>query len=424
MSFHHQEETKEPENVYVYYGEVTVPKTVTRVRVDASIKEIRATTFRNCRQLEFVELPEGLKEIGNGAFESCLSLMHVEMASTLVDIRDRAFMKCVNLKFLHLPETLETIGTEAFAFCESLRKIKGPSTLRSIGDNAFLNCEDLVCADFEEGLLRIGEDAFCGCTSLQKMRVPSTVNEIEDGTFSSCSSLVSLEVAKGLQTIGDYAFNGCTNLRNIAISTSVTRVGRDAFANCDALADQTGAPTDRGIVSALKKRFEALPIHELCYYQSYYPTLTLMENLKKAFQCYDSVPSVDGQALFDLTSGDACLGMTPLGILSMSAKPDFAFAKGLISVHSVDQLSQKDKSGFTAYDYLCLNNSSASLKLVKFTVQQIVYKRIDAFTLEKWKLDILKELNEIPKGLDATARRNHISRIYTKVDDYEFMEDL
>jgi hypothetical protein len=413
MSFH--EETKELENIYTYYGEVTVPADVTHVRVDASITEIRAQTFRNCKTLLKVELPEGLRIIGSAAFESCTSLEAIEIPSTVTEIRDKAFLRCFALQFVHLSTRLEVIGDEAFALCESLKNVDIPSSTKAIGDNAFMNCQDLVSAGLHEGLEHIGEDAFCGCMSLRKIRVPSTVVEVGEGSFSACQSLVSVELHKQLQAIGDNAFEGCTELRNIAIPSSVNSIGKNAFYNCTALQKEHG----ESVVTALKNRFLGLPIHELCYYQSYYPTLTLMDALKKGFASYDA----SGDP-FDLSSGDKSVGMTPLGILSMSAKPDFAFAKGLMSVHSVDHLVQKDKAGYSVYEYLCWNNSPSSLRLVKFAIQQIVHERVDAFSLDRWKVDILDELEKIPKGWDADARRNHISNIYSKMDEYEFLQDL
>lgn len=392
-----------------------MPRNVTHVKVDASIKEIRAKTFKNCKKLVEVELPEGLKVIGTAAFESCTLLKILEIPTTVTEIRGQAFLRCFALQFVHLSPRLEVIGDEAFALCESLKNVDIPPSTRTIGDNAFMNCQDLVSAILYEGLESIGEDAFCGCMSLRKVRVPSTVCAVSEGCFSACQSLVSVELHKKLEAIHDNAFEGCTTLRNVAIPSSVTFIGNNAFFNCTALDEKHG----EAIVAALKDRFLGLPIHELCYYQSYYPTLALMDALKRGFAAFDA-----SEEQFDLSTGDNSVAMTPLGIVSMSAKPDFAFAKGLMSVHSVNQLVKKDASGFTVYDYLCFNNSPASLRLVKFAIQQIVLDRVDAFSLDTWKVDILNELENIPKGWDADARRSHISNIYSKVDEYEVLQDL
>eukprot|EP00980_Cylindrotheca_fusiformis_P013214 scaffold3359_cov123-Cylindrotheca_fusiformis.AAC.18 len=376
-----QEETKEPEqNVYTYYGEVTVPLHVRHVRVDSSIKEIRAKTFKNCKHLVEVDLPEGLKIIGRSAFESCTSLKVMDVPSTVTEIREQAFLRCFALQFVHFSQDLQLIGDEAFALCESLKNVDIPPSTRTIGDNAFMNCQDLASADLHEGMLEvIGEDAFCGCMSLRKIRIPWTVEEILEGCFSACQSLVSVELHKKLQAIHDHAFEGCTNLRNVAIPSSVTSVGTKAFDMCTALEEEHGDD----IVGALRNRFLGFPIHELCYYQSYYPTLALMDVLKQGFAMFDTT----GEP-FDLGSGDGSVGMTPLGILSMSVKPNFAFAKGLISVHSVSQLETLDQAGYTFYDYLCWNNSTSSLRLVKFAIQQIVLERVDALSPDQWKVDI------------------------------------
>ncbi|KAL3939349.1 MAG: hypothetical protein SGBAC_005907 [Bacillariaceae sp.] len=412
------EETKDSvEQIYVYRGEACVPTNVTSVQMHPSVVEIVAKAFRNCKSLREIYFPaEGsLKIIGQAAFESCISLESVVLPSTVTEIRDQAFLKCFALQFIRFSETLELIGDEAFALCESLKSVDIPPTTETIGENAFMSCEDLVSVGLNEGLREIGEDAFCGCMSLRNIRVPSTLNEIRDGCFSACQSLVSVELHWGIRRIHDHAFDGCSKLKNLALSSSVEGIGKDAFANCKLLRLQYG----ESIVEALTSRFEGKPIHELCYYQSYFPTRELMEALKRAFASFDT----EGQQL-DLSSTDNGAGMTPLGILSMSKNPNFSFAKGLISVHTVEQLAAKDETGQTIVDYLCTNDTLASKKLVIFTVEQILKKRVGALCLDSWKVQIRDALYKLPSGWDVDARQKHITEIYSKLHDRELLESV
>lgn len=409
------EETKESEQIYVYRGEACVPSNVTHVQVHPSVVEIVAKAFRNCKSLQEIYFSNGLRIIGQGAFESCISLHAVDLPPTVTEIRDQAFLKCFALQFVRFSENLESIGDEAFALCESLKSADIPSRTETIGDNAFMSCEDLMSVGLREGLRHIGEDAFCGCMSLQSIRVPATVYEIREGCFSACQSLISVELHWHLRKIHDHAFDGCSKLRNVALAKSVEEIGRDAFANCNSLQSQYGNSINDG----LRKRFEDKPIHELCYYQSYFPTQDLMEALKTAFASFD-----ENRQQLDLMSTDNGAGMTPLGILSMSKNPNFSFAKGLISVHSVHQLTGRDKTGNTIADYLCANDTRTSKKLVIFTVERIIKERVAALSLERWKAEIRDALYKLPSGLDADVRQKHIYNIYSQLHDREVLESV
>jgi hypothetical protein len=66
------------------------------------------------------------------------------------------------------------------------------------------------------------------------------------------------------------AFETFHSLQNVAIS-SITLVVAAAFIRCTALLQVFGRV--EAIVDALKSRFDGLPIHRQCYYQSYQPEI-------------------------------------------------------------------------------------------------------------------------------------------------------
>jgi hypothetical protein len=67
----------EPPNVFIYRGETKdeIPRDVTHVKVDPSVKEIHNHAFQDCRSLVKVEFSEGLERIGRCAFN--LNLKHI-----------------------------------------------------------------------------------------------------------------------------------------------------------------------------------------------------------------------------------------------------------------------------------------------------------------------------------------------------------
>ena len=73
-------------------------------------------------------------------FKDNRALKRITLPSGLVEIGDSAFEHCVSLENLWLPSTVKTIGARAFADCQSLQQISIPDGVRSIGKDAFLSC--------------------------------------------------------------------------------------------------------------------------------------------------------------------------------------------------------------------------------------------------------------------------------------------
>ncbi|MBQ4284344.1 MAG: leucine-rich repeat domain-containing protein [Lachnospira sp.] len=66
-----------------------------------------------------VELPEGVVEIGNNAFENCERLEEVICPKSLKKIGEEAFADCINLKKVTYGEAVE-VASNAFRGCDGL----------------------------------------------------------------------------------------------------------------------------------------------------------------------------------------------------------------------------------------------------------------------------------------------------------------
>ena len=95
---------------FVYTEGAVVPNDVVYVRVHPSVTAIPERAFAGCHQLEQVELPDGLLEIGEYAFNKCIALKRIKIPSTLECIREGAFYKCYQLEEVELGEGLLEIG--------------------------------------------------------------------------------------------------------------------------------------------------------------------------------------------------------------------------------------------------------------------------------------------------------------------------
>ena len=82
-------------------------------------------------------LPQGLKEIGNGAFSDCRSLKSICLPDGIKKIPQNTFWHCESLAYVELPAALKIIEEDAFRGCELLQFVFPPLSLRYVGNGAF-----------------------------------------------------------------------------------------------------------------------------------------------------------------------------------------------------------------------------------------------------------------------------------------------
>jgi len=357
------------QSVFIYNGVDEVPEDVTHVRVDPSVTVIPDSAFQYRLHLKQVELPEGLIKIDMRAFDKCGQLMHINIPSTVREIHRDAFAHCNSLVSIVLPDELRRIGRWAFKCCQSLQRINIPSDVETIEIGAFEACSCLSEVSLSEGLREIEIEAFILCTSLDPVTLPSSLRVIGRASFEHCYKLNEVNLPDTIETISSRAFGDC-NLQNFRIPPLVTDVDMSMFEGCKHLVslelsgnvskcDNTRGASLRNITypsecevvvdmwsgykdleiafpnvdddiitDALQNRFDDLPIHKICYYQSYHDNETAIQNLK---QVMDSTGKQQD-----------CLGMTPLHILACSTKPTIEMYQLLIEKYP-ETLIMKDK---------------------------------------------------------------------------------
>lgn len=90
-------------------------------------------------------IPEGVKEIGDFAFEFCTNLKEVKIPESVEEIKKYAFCGCKELKEVIISKNVEEIGSRAFGGCNNatiiLRKLE--SEFKEIGNQAFYGVRDV-----------------------------------------------------------------------------------------------------------------------------------------------------------------------------------------------------------------------------------------------------------------------------------------
>ena len=133
-------------------GHMVNIKTLKKVTLPSTLKEIGSETFTDNKNLTTINLPDGLTRIGSYAFKGCTALTGFTSlpASVSGGIEDAAFMGCKNL---HL-ENVYIHGTDSlhYQFADSgIVSIRVGSDVKSIWDGSFKGCTDLQSITVDAG---------------------------------------------------------------------------------------------------------------------------------------------------------------------------------------------------------------------------------------------------------------------------------
>ena len=355
-------------------------KSLKRINIPSTVKKIGERAFIHCQKLDGIILPDGLEQLDERAFQYCKSLQRVNIPPGITKIKVGGFLFCDGLTNVMFSEGIIELEN-AFGFCESLESVSLPSTLKVIGQETFLCCNRLNEVHMPDSIESIGKRAFLGCNIIS-FRIPPLIVNVDMGMFGTLNGnnnkcLISLELSVNVTQItvdGDYTKQPrLESLRNVAfpseckVATTADEFFdnrtdlRVAFAlhNCTDL--RAAFPNNDvhyiHISQALQHRFDDLPIHKLCYYQSYSDNETTMQSLRREINPWTS--KFPGQLNTTGKEKD-CLGMTPVHILACSTKPTIEMYRLLIEKYP-ETLIMKDKWGDIPLLYAIWCNASAEV---------------------------------------------------------------
>jgi hypothetical protein len=187
-------------------------KTITKLMLFPMGKNV--TTFN---------IPNGVTEIGNYAFQHCNKLTDITLNS-VTKIGIDAFHNCI-FTSINIPDNLITIENGAFSFCSNLISfsVSASHTIFSVIDGILFSKNLKKICNYPVGKPQ---------TSYS---VPNSVEEIGASAFQSAQNLTNITFLNTLKKIGDAAFQYCINFTTITIPTTVTTIGTNAFADIPGL---------------------------------------------------------------------------------------------------------------------------------------------------------------------------------------------
>lgn len=174
--------------------------------------------FKGCVGIEKVIVSEGIEILGNGAFLNCRGLKEVSLPETLrgigstdatgcpkilgSEIKYEGAFEYSGLESINVPKGVKYVGENSFAGCSQLKRAVLPDTLKEIRENTFRWCKSLVEIVFPQELDIIRISAFEGCDDLQTVELPEGMTSIEEGAFAGCKSLESIYIPDSVIEIG------------------------------------------------------------------------------------------------------------------------------------------------------------------------------------------------------------------------------
>ena len=179
--------------------------------------------FAELENLQKVRLPGNITEIGPATFKKCKALKDLLIPEGVRTIHQDAFAYS-GVESLTVSGELTTIDRQAF-YRSSIKEIAGSSRVDSIGYDAFLGSK-IETIDLS-GLSKLGDAAFKSSYLKGELRLQNLA-EVPEEAFSG-SDITSLVLGPKTEKLGDCAFQNCKSLASVEMSETLTDIGSSVF---------------------------------------------------------------------------------------------------------------------------------------------------------------------------------------------------
>lgn len=214
---------------------ITIPQNITKIEGSAfsgctglisitfpeSNITLGSNTFRDCTGLTDVTIPDCVKYYSD-TFEGCRKITINGNDFSILD--SILFNYAGTSDNVVIPDGVKTIGEKAFENHSEIISLTIPESVTKIEYSAFRGCTGLSCLLIPNTVTEIGNYAFEDCTGLVSISVSEKLTKISDGLFRNCSSLTNIVIPDNVTEIELSAFAGCDNLSEIKIPASVKKL--------------------------------------------------------------------------------------------------------------------------------------------------------------------------------------------------------
>lgn len=178
---------------------------IRRIKLPQSILKIDDGAFFGCYHLKEINIPLGIIYLGSNLFNGCSELSHIDFNSNKHYIfensiiyshdRKKVITSCRKIKgIVEIPSGVEEIADGAFDGCNYVTYFRLPESLKIIGSEAFADCDSLSRLDIPEGVSVLGNWALRSNNNLMKVSIGSTLETLGDDPFPFCANLHHIEI--------------------------------------------------------------------------------------------------------------------------------------------------------------------------------------------------------------------------------------
>lgn len=199
---------------------VSIPDSIGYDNINYPITHVGKDAFKEYRGLITVSLGNCLKVIEDNAFEGCVELVKLDMPNSLETIKGWAFAHC-GFSVVDISDGVKEIGENAFNSCSTLNSVKIGKSVTTIERSAFSDCPALTSVTLGENLKYIKTSAFENCKVLSNIILPSSLQVIDSRAFYN-TALVSVSVPSSVVNIDKYAFEWIYALKEIKVDEANT----------------------------------------------------------------------------------------------------------------------------------------------------------------------------------------------------------
>lgn len=137
------------------------------------------------KNLTKVEIPHGVKRIGDYAFWYLPEAKTLVIPETVTEIGSQAFNKVPKVESIVIPESVVSMGGYSFMDMSGAKSLKFPGSLTEL-DRMFMNNERIESLEIPEGVEVIGLRSLSNFKALKSVSLPSTLKRFRESAFENC----------------------------------------------------------------------------------------------------------------------------------------------------------------------------------------------------------------------------------------------
>lgn len=199
--------------------------------------KIAGLAYYGSKDMENYTMPSAITDIGKFSFARS-NISSISIPDGVKNIGYGAFYHCDNLTDVSIPASVDSVDAYAFENTPYLKNFKS-----NLSGNNFLVVGDGLLLAYNgvdskviipDGVKKICAGSFLDNSDMEAVYIPSSVESIEPDAFRGCSKLNVIEGASGVTNIGDRAFMGCP-IGTFTIGENVETMGLRAvdYSNTD-----------------------------------------------------------------------------------------------------------------------------------------------------------------------------------------------